>query len=244
MIRAMILAAGLGSRLGAITSDTPKCLVKAGTKVMLEHVIDNLKRAGVTSVVINLHYLSDKVTNFVAERENFGLEVIFSYETELLGTGGAILNARRFLEQETSFFVHNADVYSDIDLKSLLAQHEETNALATLAVRDRTTTRPLLFSNSGTLIGWESSENRSGECLSTQEGVVRRAFCGIQVVSPKIFDYMQREEKTFSIIRAYMNASRQGEKIQACSVDSSYWLDVGRPEHLSELQTRLESSYC
>jgi N-acetyl-alpha-D-muramate 1-phosphate uridylyltransferase len=239
MTRAMILAAGFGTRLGTLTAETPKCLMPVGSKTMLEHVIDNLKRAGVDSIIINRHYLAGKVESFIQEKNNFGIEILLTYEPIILGTGGGIKNARQYLEGEKSFIVHNADVYSDLDLRALMQAHEASGAAATLAIMDRKTSRPLLFNQKNCLVGWESTDNQKGELIPGEGQIKRFAFSGIQVISPELFPYMDSEAEAFSIIRTYVAAARAGSCIRGFRMDSAYWIDVGRPEHLEELRRKL-----
>lgn len=237
-MKAMILAAGFGTRLGAITERTPKCLVEAGGKSMLEHVVDRLRAVGISTVVINLHHLAEQVRSFVAARNGFGLDVIFSYEPEILGTGGALRKAAQFFVGD-DVLVHNADIYSDIALDGLILAHQNTNATATLAVMERPNSRPLLFDSANNLVGWENVAKGTGERI--REGdVTRLAFSGIHVISSRLIPYIERGgEGAFSVITAYLDAARSGERILAHRVDSSLWIDVGTPDKLEQLRQRL-----
>ena len=197
-MKAMILAAGFGKRLGTITETVPKCLVDIGGTTPLEHVVVELKKAGVTGLVINLHHLGEKIRAFVLEKKSFGLSVEYSEEPIILGTGGGIKAARRFLENESEFIVHNGDIYSEINLKELLETHQRERPVATLAVMKRETSRPLLFSGIGELRGWKSP--KAQKISSDSEGLHALAFSGVQVVSPGIFPCMDSYEGEFSSI--------------------------------------------
>ncbi len=238
-MKAMILAAGFGSRLGEITRTTPKCLVDIRGKTMIELVINQLIGVGVTSLVINIHYLAEKVREYFEKNNNFGLDVVFSYEPVLLGTGGGIKNVESHFLGDLPFFVHNADIYSEIDLSALLSRHHREDAVATLAVMERKTSKPLVFDSRDQLIGWESKENSKGEVLPNNSSPVRKAFSGIQVLSPKIFQYMRDSHGEFSSIGTFMKASRDGARIVGHDVGGAYWIDVGTPTKLEELRSRI-----
>src|SRR5512137_3047768 len=157
-MKAMILAAGVGSRLRPLTDGTPKALIDVGGVPMIEHVIRRLTAAGVTEIVVNLFHLGDQIVDFLASRGNFGLRIEFTREAKLLDTGGGLKNAAWFFDDGRPFFLHNVDVLSEIDLGALLRRHRDVRALATLAVQSRPSSRRLLFDNGGRLCGRESPE--------------------------------------------------------------------------------------
>jgi MurNAc alpha-1-phosphate uridylyltransferase len=232
-VKAMILAAGLGTRLGKITDATPKCLVNIGGKTLLEAVVENLQRAGVQEIVINLHHLAAQVQTFVEQRKNFGLRIHFSHEPQILGTGGGLKQARQWLGEE-NFFVHNADIYSTVNLQALRTAHEKSGAIATLAVMKRETDRALVFTQHGNLVGWDNAKENKSDLLGQGE---RFGFSGIQIVSPKLFEFMEQEQGSFSIIRPYMKAARAGLDIKAFEMTDAYWIDAGTPERLEKLRS-------
>jgi len=239
-MKAMILAAGYGKRLGELTQATPKCLIPAGHKTMLEYVVDNLKSAGVDEIIINLHYLGDQIRKFVEIRNGFDIPVHFSDELTILGTGGGVKYAKKLLGTDEPFFLHNGDIYSEINLQALWNAHLSCPpAVATVAVMNRKTSRPLIFGGNGCLVGWESKENNVGSVIESSNENQKLAFSGIQVISPKLFDYIDADEGEFSIIASYMRAARAGECIQGFRVDDQYWIDMGTPEKLAELRQRV-----
>lgn len=240
-MKAMLLAAGVGSRLGTLTGDTPKCLMEVGGRKMLDFVVDNLKRCGVTSIAINLHHHGEKIKSHVKNEKSFGINVEFSEEEALLGTGGGLKNVARFFEHEKDFFLHNADVYTDLNLRKLLDFHRSQGALATLWVRERKTSRPLLFDKGMNLVGWEVGDDNK-ELVENHLPESRLAFTGVQVISPRIFEYMQQEAGNFSIIRAYINTVRAGQSVIGFKENSSYWIDMGTPKGLEELRRHLSPS--
>ncbi len=213
-MRAMILAAGVGSRLGEITKDKPKCLVEVKGKPLIKHVIDRLKEAGVTSFVINSHHFGDKVKAYI---DGLKIDAVVLYEKELLGTGGGLLNAKDYLKGD--FFLHNADVLSEIDLLALYKDHQKNRNLATLAVMKRETKRALLFDDSMQLTGW-SNDGVTGN---------RYGFCGVQVLSDEIFRFL---ESPGSTIDAFLRAANAGKRVVGVDIGERFWADVGTPEKL------------
>lgn len=227
----MVFAAGIGSRLKELTRDTPKCLMQAGDKTMLEHVVDHLKRVGVTELAINVHHHAQKVIEFVQSRGNFGIHVTFSPEESLLDTGGGLKRLRSFFESEEAFFVHNADVYCTTNLNALLKHHREHKALATLAVMRRESARGLFFDNHMRLVGW------TGENTPRSPSHLQLAFGGISVCSGEIFNYMDSRDR-FSIIESFLVAARATNRVRGVEIDPSTWIDIGTPAHLAELQSK------
>lgn len=242
-MKAMILAAGLGTRMGELTRDLPKPLVPVAGRPMLLYAVDNLKRAGVTDLVINTHYKSELLQEFVADQCQFGIQVTLSHEPELLDTGGGILNARAYLEDVDFFLVHNADVYSEIDLAQLVAEHCASGALATLALKDRNTTRGLLFTSALELCGWE--HRGKGQRVLTESTPETRpvesyGFCGVQVMSREFLSFIARDnKKRFSLIDVYLAAVSAGHKIVGFDIGTTAWFDMGSAEKIAEVEAFL-----
>ena len=189
-MKAMIFAAGLGTRLKPLTDNTPKALLPINGKPMLEHVILKLKNAGFDQIAINIHHLGDQIIDFLAANNNFGIQIYISDERDyLLDTGGGIKHAAPFLQGDEPFLIHNVDIISNIDLRALYNHHLETNPLATLLVSKRKTSRYLLFNKENKLCGWRNRE--TGEVKSfypyfDPNQYNEYAFSGIHVLSPKI----------------------------------------------------------
>ena len=230
-MKAMIFAAGIGSRLGSITQTTPKCLVQINGASMLEIVAERLKTAGVTEIMINIHHFADTVIEFVKSRTNFGVSVSFSREDYLLETGGGLKKVATFFQNDKSFLVHNSDIYCEYPLKELVGIHSKSKNVATLAVMKRETTRGLFFSKSMNLTGWTEEKDPPIEVASSN----LFAFSGIQVVSSRIFEFMPKDEK-FSIISSYLNAARAGNSIAGVDISGTYWKDIGKPNELESLR--------
>jgi NDP-sugar pyrophosphorylase family protein len=238
-MKAMILAAGIGSRLRPLTDGIPKALLDVGGVPMIERVIRRLESAGVTEFVVNLFHLGDRIIEFLASKGSFGLRIEFTRETELLDTGGGLKNAAWFFDDGRPFFLHNVDVLSDIDLEGLLRFHHTAGALATLAVQTRRGLRQLLFDRGGRLCGRESAGGVEWAREPLKE-FERLAFAGIHVIDPAIFPRMT-ETGVFPITRPYLRLAGEGERIVAYRADGSYWQDIGSPEKLEAARKRMAS---
>jgi MurNAc alpha-1-phosphate uridylyltransferase len=239
-MKGMIFAAGFGTRLGELTKQAPKCLVKLSNGItMLEHVILRFKAAGVKEIIINTHYLADQIKDFI-ELKKFPLDIQFSHEDTILGTGGGLKKARWFFDGNP-FLVHNSDVYSDIDLKSLINSHKKNNPVATLAVMKRETSRPLIFDKSLRLTGFGKEPNI--QKISSSSDITNKfGFCGIQIISPSFFTYLDQFEGEFSTIPAFFSAAKQGETVLAYKVkETSKWIDMGTPDDLAKLNSLLSN---
>ncbi|MBI2000926.1 MAG: nucleotidyltransferase family protein [candidate division NC10 bacterium] len=235
-MKAMVLAAGVGSRLRPLTDEIPKALLEVGGAPMIERVIGRLKAAGVTALVVNLFHLGDRIMEFLASKGDFGLHIEFTREAELLDTGGGLQHAAWFFDDGRPFFLHNVDVLSDIDLTGLLRFHQQAGGLATLAVQSRPSPRRLLFDRDGRLCGRESPEGVEW-ARGPRSGVERLAFTGIHVIDPAIFPRMT-ETGAFPITRTYLRLAGEGERIVACRADGRYWQDIGSPEKLEAARKR------
>jgi NDP-sugar pyrophosphorylase family protein len=240
-MKAMILAAGLGTRLRPLTNDRPKALVEVAGKTMLEIALDRLRTFGVREVIVNAHYFAEMIVEYLKAHDNFGMRIEVSREEELLDTGGGLKKAGSFFaDSQEPFILHNVDVISSIDLERMATFHTGRSALATLAVQDRMTSRYLLFDGSGLLCGRRAGLDGQTELVRTTESVHSLAFSGIHVISPRIFAKM-KETGAFSIIDAYLRLAAEGEKIAAFRVDGCHWRDLGRPESVMEAAHDLAS---
>jgi NDP-sugar pyrophosphorylase family protein len=246
-MKAMILAAGLGTRLRPLTDDRPKALVKVAGRSLLEITLRRLALFGVREVIVNVHHFADMVVDYLKKNDNFGMRIEVSREELLLDTGGGLKKAAWFLVegarsglsgQEIPFIVHNVDVLSSIDLSRLVQFHMDAQALATLAVQDRKTSRYLLFDANRQLCG-RRTEKRAPEMVRASEQVNAWAFSGVSVISPRLFPLLT-EEGVFSIISSYLRLAGIGEKIVAFRADQYYWRDLGRPENVTQAARDVE----
>lgn len=235
--KAMILAAGLGTRLRPLTHDRPKALVTVAGRTMLEIALSRLRQFGVDEVIINTHHHAEMIREYLAANKNFGMRVELSHEEELLDTGGGLKKAAWFFldgkEPEdpalAPFILHNVDVISTIDLASMIGFHLRQNALATIAGQDRETKRYLLFDEAGILCGRRSGRNGELQLVRPTVSPNALAYSCIQVISPRFFAKMT-ETGAFSIFDTELHMVAQGEKIVAYRADGAYWRDLGRPE--------------
>jgi NDP-sugar pyrophosphorylase family protein len=238
-MKAMVLAAGLGTRLRPLTNDRPKALVEVGGRTMLEIALDRLRCFGVREVIVNVHHYADMIIEYLRAHANFGMRIEVSREDELLDTGGGLKKAAWFfLEDSKPFLVHNVDVVSTIDLAALVRAHEERDALATLATQDRATSRYLLFDREGQLCGRRTGRDGTAEMVRDCVDTHALAFSGIHVLSPRLLTEMS-EEGAFSIISTYLRLAGEGEKILAFRADQFQWRDMGKPESVAEAAREL-----
>ena len=233
----MVLAAGLGTRLRPLTDDRPKALVEVAGRTLLELTLERLRSSGIFEVIVNIHHFADMVADYLSAHDNFGMHIEISREEILLDTGGGLKKAAHFFlggeAPDQPFLLHNVDVLSDVDFGSMLREHQARGALATLAVQDRPTSRYLLFDEHGRLCGRRSGLDGPVEQVRESGELRPRAFSGIHIISPRIFDLMQ-EEGVFSIIPVDLRLAAQGEPIQSFAADQYYWRDLGRPEHIAQ----------
>jgi len=244
-MKAMIFAAGLGTRLRPLTDDRPKALVTVAGRTLLEIALSRLRAFGVREVIVNVHHYPEMIRDYLKANDNFGLRIEISSEETLLDTGGGLKKAAWFfLEGRTTadepFLVHNVDVISNIDLSQMVRLHMRHNALATLAVQDRETSRFLLFDGQGQLCGRQAGCNSPPELVRQVSQTIALAFSGIHVISPRIFANMP-EEGAFSIIAAYLRLAAQSEKVLSFRADNAYWRDVGRPQSVIDAAKDLAS---
>ena len=246
-MKAMILAAGLGTRLRPLTNDRPKALVEVGGRTLLEITLSRLSKCGVREVIINVHHFADMVVDYLKRSNNFGLRIEISREEILLDTGGGLKKAAWFFLEDSSrldepFILHNVDVVSTINLRGMVQFHGEHRALATLAVQERETSRYLLFDQHLQLSGRLSGQAQPAEFVRSSEELHAQAlaFSGIHVISPRIFS-MMTEEGVFSIITSYLRLAAQGENILSFRADNYYWRDLGRPENVAQAERDLKS---
>lgn len=246
-MNALILAAGLGTRLGELTSDRPKALVEVCGRTMLEHQLRHLSAAGFDRFVINIHHFAPKVKAFLEDHQNFGLDICLSDETDLLlDTGGGIRKAMRLFGNEQPVLVHNVDIFSSVDLKALYNGHIESGADSTLLVAQRSTLRYLYFDTDGLLRGW--SNEKTGQVRSPYPGFDKSrftpcAFQGIHVLSNTLLPLLDAiPESRFSITDFYVdNAARL--RLRSVLSDPDNWVDAGKPETLERASQIIKACY-
>jgi len=246
-MRAMVLAAGLGTRLRPLTDERPKALIEVGGRTLLQIMLDRLRAFGVREVIVNVHHHAGMIVEYLGDHNSFGIRVEVSEEKELLDTGGGLRKAAWFFLEDPDrldepFILHNVDVLTSIDLERMRQFHQEHEALVTLAVQDRPTSRPLLFDAEGLLSGHRAGDSQA-TIVRDAPDLVPREFTGVHVMTPRIFSVIGRvmklkagENRPFSIIPAYLKMAGAGERIQGFPADAWSWRDVGTPESLDEVR--------
>jgi MurNAc alpha-1-phosphate uridylyltransferase len=241
----MILAAGLGTRLKPFTNNHPKALAVVNGKSLLQRNVEYLLSFGITDIIVNVHHFADQIINAVNENKGWGANITISDETdEVLETGGGLLRAANYFESEDRWLVMNADILTNLDLHKMIAADEayaikaEGDLVATLAVTDRSSSRNLIFNQSGTLCGWKN--NNTGEekwalPLRDPNSAVPKAFSGIQIVHAAFLQEVQLRGK-FSLIDAYLQLA-QHYAIHYYDHSDGILLDVGKPESLEKAAT-------
>jgi mannose-1-phosphate guanylyltransferase len=243
-MKAMVLAAGLGTRLRPLTDDRPKALVEINGHTLLEITLARLRQFGVNEVIVNAHHFAQMIVDYPSANHNFGMTLEVSREEVLLDTGGGLKKAAPFFQgaggtADEPFILHNVDVISTIDLGRMLAFHRQHDALATLAVQERKTSRYLLFDDAGHLCGRQSQDGKT-EPVRQAANLHPLAFCGVHVISPRFLE-MMIEEGVFSILTPYLRLAGAGEDIFAFRADEYYWRDLGKAERLMEAEEELKS---
>ena len=233
-MKAMILAAGLGTRLGALTAEKPKALLEVNGKPMLEHVVENLKSYGINEIIVNVHHFGGQVIDFLNQNNNFGIRIEVSDEGDaLLNTGGGLMKASYFFDDGKPFLVHNVDVLSRIDIHKLEIYHTHIKSLATLVIKKRDTTRYLLVNKCQVLCGWRNKKTGDEIIVRYAEKLTEAAFSGIQMISPAIFELCKKTGK-FSLTDMYLDLAAEN-KIVVYN-DNALWFDLGKPENIEEAE--------
>lgn len=241
-MKAMVLAAGLGTRLRPLTNDRPKALVEVAGRTLLEITLARLRSFGICEVIVNVHHFADLVVECLKANDNFGMKIEVSREDDLLDTGGGLRKTGHFFLRDGAdepFILHNVDVLSSIDLAAMVKDHIEHGALATLAVQHRKSSRMLLFDEELLLCGRHTAE-ADPELVREARRTEALAFSGVHVISPRIFGLM-REELAFPIIPEYLRMAGAGERIVGFLADQYYWRDLGTPSSIVQAGEDLAS---
>ncbi len=233
-MKAMIFAAGLGTRLKPFTENHPKALALVNGKPLLQRNIEYLRAAGINEIVINVHHFADQIIEFLEENNYFGIEITISDETDqVLETGGGLVKAKANFDED--FLVMNVDILTDLDLTELIKSHQKNNALATLAVSNRNSSRKLYFNEQNELKGWRNLKTvEEIKAVNSLDNLRDLAFSGIHVIHPNLFDKITEKGK-FSIMKVYMDLMKT-ESILGFDHSGGILIDVGRPESVIEAE--------
>ena len=244
MMQAMIFAAGLGTRLKPLTDRIPKALVRVGGEPLLKRVIFQLKDAGFTRIVVNVHHFSNQIIDYLRDNDNFGMDIRISDESDLLlETGGGIKKAWPLFDQKEPILIHNVDILSNVDLKKFYQLEAETPLAARLLVSERKTKRYLLFDDTMRLVGWTNIE--TGEVKSPYKDLDPKqykmyAFSGIHMVAPSLFPLMEEEPDKFPIMDFYLRHCDK-VRIEGYVKNDLKLMDVGKQETLKEAEEFLHT---
>ncbi len=236
-MKTMIFAAGLGTRLYPLTEDRPKALVEINGKPMIGHLIHKLHGFGFDEFVVNVHHFAENLVSYLNSREFSAYHIHISDETgQLLDTGGGLLNARDLLQDNSPVLLHNVDIWTDMNYAELVNAHKDTNPFVTLAVRDRETSRYLLFNDASELVGWKNIKTGEVKMEKACNNPTPLAFSGIQIVSQNFLRYLTGTGK-FSIIESYLNAAKDNQ-IKSFVHQNDFWMDIGKPEAIKLLSEK------
>lgn len=241
-MRAMILAAGLGTRLRPLTLDRPKALVEVAGHPLLEITLRRLREFGIREVIVNVHHFADLVIDYLKKNNNFGMRIEISREVTLLDTGGGLQRAAWFFLEggaDEPLLLHNVDVLSTIDFGRMVDFHKQNQAFATLAVQERETSRPLLFDEKNQLCGRRVSRDQAPEMVREAGEIKALAFSGVHVISPRVFELMT-EKGAYSIITSYLRLAGMGKRILGFRADQYYWRDLGKVGSIAQAMQDVE----
>lgn len=232
-MKAMIFAAGLGTRLKPLTETKPKALVELDGSTLLDHAINYLREFGVSHIIVNVHHFADDIIEYIKRYKNTDIEISISDERdELKNTGGGLKYASHFFDKNSNFILMNVDIVSNVNLYEMIEFHQKNNCLATLAVSKRKTSRYLLFNDSNKLSGWINQKtHQTKEVSGNIVQLNKYAFSGIQIINSEIFKFLDLQGN-FSIIDAYLKLSRN-HKISYYDHTGCDWMDVGKIHELS-----------
>jgi NDP-sugar pyrophosphorylase family protein len=233
--KAMIFAAGLGTRLKPWTDSHPKALAMVNGKSLLQRNVEYLQQAGIKEVIVNVHHFADQIIAAIAQNKGWGSTITISDEREeVLETGGGLQKAAWYFEGETDFVVMNADILTDLDMPAMIAQHQQTGALSTLATSNRKSSRYFLFNRQQELCGWENVQTGEQKIVRKEEPLHQEAFSGIHIINTALFPLIEQRGK-FSMVDVYLTVASKSS-IQSFDHSGSKFIDVGRPESIEKAE--------
>ncbi len=229
--KAMIFAAGLGSRLKPWTDHHPKALAIVNGKPLLQRNIEYLQKHGIDEVIVNVHHFAEQIIDAIKKNNGWGSSVTISDETDtVLETGGGLKKATWYFENEPDFVVMNADILTDMDLSAMIAQHQQQKPLATLAVSDRDTSRYFLFDEQKILCGWRNIKTGEERIVKNNDRLIQKAFSGIHVINSGLLKLIKQQGK-FSMVDVYLDLAKDN-MISSYDHTGKHLVDVGKPESI------------
>jgi MurNAc alpha-1-phosphate uridylyltransferase len=233
-MKAMILAAGLGTRFKPWTNKHPKALAIVNGKSLLQRNVEYLRQFGVTDIIVNVHHFADQITEVIEKNKGWKSNITISDEkNEVLETGGGLKKASWYFDEE-AFVVMNVDILTDLDLQAMINFHQQNKPLATLAVTNRSTSRYFLFDEDENLCGWRNVKTNEQKISLEKSDLIQKAFSGIHLIESKIFPLIKQTGK-FSIVDTYLDLAKT-ETIKGFDHSSSKLIDVGKPESINEAE--------
>ncbi len=234
-MKAMIFAAGLGSRLKKLTENCPKALIMVNNKTLLEHNIRYLQKFGIYDVIINVHHFANMITDTLFENDSFGSNITISDERdELLETGGGLKKATNYFINEKNFLVMNVDILTNLDITKMITAHEKSENIATLAVMNRNSSRHLLFNNEMLLCGWRNNKTGEEKMSRNEQPLIPFGFSGIQILTSTVLNNIPFEGK-FSLIDVYLHLAKT-HNLFGYDHTGNILIDVGKPESISQAE--------
>ena len=233
--KAMIFAAGLGSRLKPWTDQHPKALAVVNGKSLLQRNIEYLQKNGVYDVIVNVHHFADQIVDAIEKNKGWGSTVTISDETDaVLETGGGLQKAAWYFEDTEDFVVMNVDILTDMDLTAMITQHRQQKPLATLAVSQRETSRYFLFDEQDILCGWRNTVKEEERIVRQAQTLIQKAFSGIHVINTVLLKLMKQQGK-FSIVDVYLDLAKD-HLISSFDHTGAKLIDVGKPESIAKAE--------
>lgn len=232
-MKAMLLAAGFGTRLKPFTDHHPKALAEVNHKTLLQRNIQYLQQFGIYNIIVNAHHFAEQIVQAIKMNEGWGSNVIISDETDaILETGGGLKRAAWFFKEEEDFVLMNVDILTDLHLDKMISFHQYNKPLATLATTERETSRYFLFNAQNVLCGWTNI--KTGEKKIMRPGnLILKAFSGIHIINNKIFSLLQQPQQKFSMVDVYLSLCAEN-KILSYDHSQNFLIDVGKPESLQQ----------
>jgi MurNAc alpha-1-phosphate uridylyltransferase len=233
-MKAMIFAAGLGTRFKPWTDKHPKALALVNGKSLLQRNVEYLQQFGITNLIVNVYHLADQITEAIKKNNGWKSIITISDETnQVLETGGGLKKANWFFD-DGAFVVINADILTDLNLQTMIDFHHQQKPLATLAVTNRNTSRYFLFDEDNNLCGWRNVKTNEQKISIEKSELIQKAFSGIHIIEPKIFSLIKQSRK-FSIVETYLELAKT-EIIKGFDHSNSKLVDVGKPESVIEAE--------
>ena len=234
-MKAMIFAAGLGTRFKPFTDEHPKALAPVNGKSLLQRNIEYLQQYGITEVVLNVHHFAEQIIDAVEKNSGWGSNITISDETnEVLETGGGLLRAKHLFGGDEPFITINGDILTNLNIHNLLAYHQQQKALISFGVTNRKTSRYFLFDETNRLCGWRNTNTGEERISIDKPNLIEKAYSCVVVFQPQIFSLIKQTGK-FSLVDVYLSLAADN-KIMGYDHTGDLLVDVGKPESIGEAE--------